>query len=423
MKFRLFIITTVCFLAGSIIGWRTYRNLVENAYDDLRTEINSANIFESLFADDPAFLHIIYEFQRQPGNQEVINRYNTIRENQDLLVWRMLRTQGIIRGDDGLNKGSILLRSSLETVFNNELQTLLGLSGVNLIKKIFEESGRQFNRNAKVDEQQIENLIVNFLSNQPYAFEQYLDNLLQISDTRESNFGKPRDMFPGDWGKDAVMNDLVSLLYSNFGVSSSFDELDKKMSLAIGGSNFVAQDNIEEYRQMTQFVSKLIIAVNNHPDVSEARNWLSVVEGPMQCLMIMVFFICILLLVVLLPSNRFKGLHAKSDNLVEKLSLRSGEEYGIKRTFRWGTSTLPIFGFIGTILGLMAALGDAYKIPLAPDETSSAIAISDITNTLSIAFTTTLMAFVLNVVLSLIALLFLKKDVEDELQVIHQDID
>jgi len=52
----------------------------------------------------------------------------------------------------------------------------------------------------------------------------------------------------------------------------------------------------------------------------------------------------------------------------------------------------------------MEALGDAYKIPLAQGSSSTAIAISEITGQLGIAFTTTLMAFTMAILLGLLEL-------------------
>jgi hypothetical protein len=128
MKFRLLIITTVCFLAGSIIGWFTYKDLVENAYGDLRDEIEKANIFESLFADDPALLHLFYELDSRPGDGQIIRRYRKLRDDVEVLVWRILRTQGIIRGDDGLNKIGVQLTTSLGPILDRDLDELVNCS-------------------------------------------------------------------------------------------------------------------------------------------------------------------------------------------------------------------------------------------------------------------------------------------------------
>ena len=469
-KGKTFLFLSFCGIFGWLLGKCVYATLVENAYDDLVIAIRNAEIIEPLFAEDPAILHLIYEFKEKPLDQALNNRYLSIINDRDLLVWRLLRLHGIIQKNDGINKGSIIVRSSLEPIFNDEFQNVVSKSGIDFLVQILEEAGRKFNNDSYRDHtiNNIKELIVNVLAETPYSFETYLTNLVQVDSSNfikeDTRFGKPRQSNSEYWGKSATINDLLALLFSNFSISGSFDQLDARTSIEIqGSSKFVGQDNVEEYRQLTQFVTKVLILINNDPEVSRARNWLSVVEGIMQLLMIVVFVICFLLVIVLFANAflyrclKYWLSKKKSENDLASIGSSSSqedqnvppdtskskrylesiensdvvqgifkftitEEYYLKRTFRWGTSTLPIFGFIGTILGLMAALRDAYKIPLAANETTSALAIADITNTLSIAFTTTLMAFVLNVVLSLIALILLRKDVEDELQVMHQEI-
>lgn len=70
--------------------------------------------------------------------------------------------------------------------------------------------------------------------------------------------------------------------------------------------------------------------------------------------------------------------------------------------FGWCLSALPAIGFLGTVRGILNALGDADAVSAAQDRATQAIAIGNISGSLSLAFSTTLIALVAVLVLSLL---------------------
>ena len=68
----------------------------------------------------------------------------------------------------------------------------------------------------------------------------------------------------------------------------------------------------------------------------------------------------------------------------------------------WAAVTLPAVGFIGTVRGMLLALGNADNIVRATTSASQAAAITDVASNLSLAFTTTLVALLLGLVITLL---------------------
>lgn len=70
--------------------------------------------------------------------------------------------------------------------------------------------------------------------------------------------------------------------------------------------------------------------------------------------------------------------------------------------FGWCLSALPAIGFLGTVRGILNALGDADAVSSAQDKAAQAIAIGNVSGSLSLAFSTTLIALVAVLILSLL---------------------
>ncbi|MBN2544517.1 MAG: MotA/TolQ/ExbB proton channel family protein [Spirochaetes bacterium] len=88
--------------------------------------------------------------------------------------------------------------------------------------------------------------------------------------------------------------------------------------------------------------------------------------------------------------------HAKSVEDVFKQADKSLEniEYANVNYITWA---IPSLGFIGTVLGISEALGNADEVVKAPDVAAQAFAITDITTMLGVAFDTTLVALICSV--------------------------
>ena len=68
----------------------------------------------------------------------------------------------------------------------------------------------------------------------------------------------------------------------------------------------------------------------------------------------------------------------------------------------WSAAALPSIGFIGTVRGLLLALGNADSIVRASTALGQAAAITSVATQLSLAFTTTLVALLLGLIISLL---------------------
>lgn len=100
--------------------------------------------------------------------------------------------------------------------------------------------------------------------------------------------------------------------------------------------------------------------------------------------------------------RRSKVAHARKDQgmvakgLVDAVHDRTNDrldrvEYALVDWIVWA---LPSFGFIGTVIGISLAMGEATGIAQASDRAGRITAIEDITSTLGVAFDTTLVALV-----------------------------
>ena len=68
----------------------------------------------------------------------------------------------------------------------------------------------------------------------------------------------------------------------------------------------------------------------------------------------------------------------------------------------WAAVTLPAVGFIGTVRGMLLALGNADSIVRATSSAAQAAAITNVASSLSLAFTTTLVALFLGLIITLL---------------------
>ncbi|MEM9680844.1 MAG: MotA/TolQ/ExbB proton channel family protein, partial [Bacteroidota bacterium] len=194
---------------------------------------------------------------------------------------------------------------------------------------------------------------------------------------------------PVQVGNQPSADKIMDRLFGQYSISNHFVPLTEAANNVQNNNGIKYLEPYDEYHQTKELFNRLFLNLLNEERVAITRDWIMVFKGPMQLAMFMLFFVAIYL--KFLPPSFLN----KSTNVKEIVKRRLD-------VFDFCEETLPIFGFIGTIMGLMSALGDAYKIPVATGSTNSALAISSITTTLSVAFTTTLMAFTLKVILDLI---------------------
>jgi len=117
----------------------------------------------------------------------------------------------------------------------------------------------------------------------------------------------------------------------------------------------------------------------------QVKEWIKGIE---QVVMMCLFFIAIIILII---KSKYK----------EKFNLDDQTTRRYQSYYNWIFSSLTAIGFIGTIRGLSNALSDADIIFRSGSGLDQAISISSITGVLGVAFSTTLIALVLTLLLSL----------------------
>lgn len=378
-------------LMGVITGWIVYICLISYSYKKLESRIEHSLVFQELFKEDPAMLGLLETYNLMENQERFAQMVSQSRIR--VLSWRMLMNMGVLESDKTVNDVgymiSIKVISSIlcETC---EINNLIDKPGVEYYSEMLQSLG---NTDEQVYVGGLEKVVSKVLANSPGAYESYLKGINDEQRVGESlgnvgffrkffAYALPREIGFSLWGHKASINELIGLTMSHLEVSVLFDELDR-----VGTDN--SQSIQEEKRQVEEFARRILIATNNSQGVTNAREWVMIFQGPMQLIMIITFFICLSLLATKLSRKILDGTY--------DINKQEGAR-------DWMFKTLPIFGFIGTILGLMEALGDAYKIPLAQGSSSTAIAISEITGQLGIAFTTTLMAFTMAILLGLLEL-------------------
>lgn len=94
------------------------------------------------------------------------------------------------------------------------------------------------------------------------------------------------------------------------------------------------------------------------------------------------------------------------NQIEEGLSRRMGPQKEQWKNSRWfisaGGKLLPAIGFIGTVRGIMDALGDADTIVRATTQTDQAAAVTEVAGILGISFTTTFVALLLSMIITVI---------------------
>lgn len=356
---------------GLIVGSFIYAIIVKSSYDLLVQNYKRATFFDALIENDPALAGLSQNSTYTP--------YVDIEFN-----WRLMRSAGIVGEDDLKNDLSCLISASLNKVLESKKDSLFNLRTLQYYCEIASKIGEDHNGSNSSKKKEIVDIIAKSLANYPKSL-QYFQSSITKGSNEISLPGLSYFLFP--WNSSVSRNTPVREVISNtFSLYQiSFPELEKKYNLRDDNAGN-CQQGLEEYRQVKELLTFLLVSANNNPQVEKAKMRLVVWEGPIQWIMIMLSITGLMLLV-------FRTTIKEKTDAVP-----------LKNTYRWIIGTLPVFGFIGTILGLMFALRDADSIPLANGDFDTSIAISNITETLSTAFTTTLMAFILGVVLSLINL-------------------
>lgn len=367
-------------ILGLLTGVLFNRIKVGSAYGHLEESIYNSKALPYLVKNDPALKVWTLASEDTPAS------FDKIKDLNKQFAWRLLLNAGIITTEDDTDDlgffASQPLSDLIETDRFSDLQSLTSLDLILNILRYFHD------KNDGTDNwvEDLKGAMARCLANQPYAYEYYEEAIKTKSSVAEAGSGAyflPREF--GGWGVEKKNTELIALTFSHFKGDEIFTDLQGKIETDY-------QENLEEYRQVRELLQTLVVAINNDPAVESARNNVTVYHGIMQLFMYMAFFSALFFILQKLLYNL--GYILMSDD----------SQRNLPKFYNWCNNTIPVMGFVGTIIGLMRALADADQIPLASGNINTSLAISEITGTLSVAFTTTLMAFVMIIIISLVNL-------------------
>ncbi len=363
-------------ILGIISGWFVYFLTVLIAQSVLENRIKSVKIFPRLFANDPA---IAASVSHSIKTSNFTNTKYADYKGFNVMTWRILQNLEVISEQDRPDQMSTFINNSLGTIIqSSSLIELQEMSGLDLVYEIQAKTAKEPNNGSQKD--QTLDFVGASMAGSPMAYREYVHFVGQSAHLRAFlrkflAYVIPPEITKGYWYAGSL-NDILALSYKHIGVGEEFGQIEERDGKL---------EKITAYNQYNDLLLKLLIMVYNDESVVNARDRLMVFKGLVQCLILMTFFVT--LYVVLFIDFTTK----ENDRLLDLLK-----------------TMLPTLGFIGTILGLMRSLGDAYKIPIASGNANTSLAISEITTSLSIAFTTTLLAFVLLIIVDIIRVYKLK---------------
>lgn len=97
------------------------------------------------------------------------------------------------------------------------------------------------------------------------------------------------------------------------------------------------------------------------------------------------------------------GTSSTSDHVVKRSKRNKSRDMRSRWLITWAARALPAIGFIGTVRGIAGALSKADTIVLAQTVTDQAAAITQVSGTLAISFTTTFIALIMGLITSIMS--------------------
>jgi hypothetical protein len=363
-------------LGGILLGILIHLICIWIAYESLKSDIADSKFAGIVFRQDPS----IGELYFNASNPNI-----TRRSLGDNLAWRIFVNLGILEWNTDTADVSSLLASAVA----QEKTSIRSTTTIRHLIRIAGHLGKD--NNSPEYEDRLANLIAANLANGPRSYEVYKnavtsDNLAGgLPDYSENKlaFLGPRQILTPLWGEKSNQSDVINLLFLHTGIAAKFDGLP-------GGKPDNHLTPTESYRQIEEYFQRLMISIGDDPDVRSAKNWLTILEGPEQFCMYIVFSIGLMLL---WQNSRFIANKIEDDRA--KFSVIF---------YRWVQIALPSIGFIGTKRGLSEALGKADTIVRASTQVNQALAVTNVSETMGIAFTSTLVGLILLMILLIIEL-------------------
>lgn len=372
-------------VSGVAFGIIFHLLLVVPAYYSVKSSVRKSKFTETIFKDDPS-IGVVYALGMQDA--DVASKAELNRQ----ITWRFLVNLNVIDWNSSDQDISVRLKNAL----NIELQEA-NLKNNTTVQHLINVSQRLGGDVGKVTD--LEDIIVSNIAHGPRALEHYQ---YVVKEKSSANYWEnplafllPRELNPL-WGEKSSQGNVISLLFIHSGIGPTFYQLpERKTDTANPKNKEVNSDQLLEpsqvYRQINEYYQRLFITIHDDPDVISAKNWLTIIEGPEQFFMYCVFGIGI---VILLQHYRETSLEQKTKRFTVTL-------------YQWIQIALPSLGFIGTKRGLSEALSRADSIVRAGSPVNQSLAVSHVSETMGVAFTSTLVGLVL-LMLLMIFELFLK---------------
>lgn len=189
------------------------------------------------------------------------------------------------------------------------------------------------------------------------------------------------------WGAAASNDDLLRTLFEQTSTAQPYWVREGEK----------AAEEAASYSLLVGYSRRLLGEMQEDSDVKWETIWITIYMGPEQLAMMCVF--CGLMLMLLCRwLARIEVITPRLLNVSETGHDEPSAQAVNDRSrwlVRWLLRSLPALGFIGTVRSLTLALSNADSIVRADGAMEQATAISNVSTTLAVAFTTTLVALIL----------------------------
>lgn len=362
-------------IGGIVLGFFIHAILVSTAYYSLKSKIKESQFSSIIFKDDPS-IGVLFSLKNE--NESPVKERNL----DSKLIWRLLVNLNILDWNTTESDISKRLKKALESQLSTT--SISKTTTVKHLISLAQYLGSRQDKNA--GDEKLQNLIVACLSNGPNAFSEYRSAV----ETQASSYSYfenpaafllPRQLNPWLWGNKCNQEEIVNLLFIHTRIAPDFDELPD------GNMKSETLEPAQIYRQINEYFQRILISIHDDPEVLAAKNWFTIVEGPEQFFMYIVFSIGIFILIM------------QYQEIKSKIILQDKPKRFAIIFYRWIQIALPSLGFIGTKRGLSEALGRADSIVRAGSQINQAIAVSNVSETMGVAFTSTLVGLILLMIL------------------------
>lgn len=367
-------------LFGIVFGVLFHLLLVGHAYYRVKSAIKESSIRTIIFKNDPS-IGMLFTFKDgAPASQQ--------RELNTTFTWRYLVNLNVLDWTTTPDNISKELKAAIDATLSvssiKETSTLQHLVAVS--QRLAMGAG-----DPNVDENLV-NLIAANLAHGPHSLE-YYRSLVESESQSFSYWENPLAFLsPRElsflWGDKSSQGDIINLLFIHTKLAPGFDNLPAYTEKY---KNDNALEPAQVFQQINEYFQRLLLSIHDDPNVISRKNWLTIVEGPEQFLMYCVFGVG---LIILIQHYRAADIGDKNKRFTMTM-------------YKWIQIALPSLGFIGTKRGLSEALGRADSIVRAESSINQSLAVSHVSETMGVAFTSTLVGLVL-LMLLMIFELFLK---------------